>query len=109
MQHPAAQMDTRELHDELLACLAELDDRELQVLSHKFGLRVAQPVSLRELGRRLGLSHEWVRRIAELALVKARRALTESTRWPKGERKRRLSLVLERLRMLSPIAATAAE
>jgi RNA polymerase primary sigma factor len=100
-EHPGNQMDARELHDELLACLAELDDRELQVLSHKFGLRVAQPVSLRELGRRLGLSHEWVRRIAELALVKARRALTESARWPSGERKKRLSRVMERLRALS--------
>jgi RNA polymerase primary sigma factor len=106
---PGAQLGARELHDELLACLAELDDRELQVLSHKFGLRVTEPVSLRELGRRLGLSHEWVRRIAELALVKARRALGESARWTMGERKKRLSQVTQRLRMLSPLPRPAAE
>lgn len=107
--HPGSQLDARELHDELLSCLAELDDRELQVLSHKFGLRVSQPVSLRELGRRLGLSHEWVRRIAELALVKARRALTESARWTLGERNRRMAEVTRRLRGLSLMRPAATE
>lgn len=94
---PGARLRTEELQDELLACLAELDDRELQVISHKFGLQVPAPVSFREIGRRMGVSHEWVRRIAELALVKVRRAFAESSRWTKKEREARSSKTLQRV------------
>ncbi len=89
VEHPAAKLKAEELHDELLACLAELDDRELQVLAMKYGLNTPAAVSFRELGRRMGVSHEWVRRIAELALVKVRRAFTESSGWSLLERQRR--------------------
>jgi RNA polymerase primary sigma factor len=99
--HPSDRLSSEELHDELLACLAELDDRELQVLALKFGLNVSSSVSFRELGRRLGVSHEWVRRIAELALVKVRRAFSESSGWSLLERKRRTKKATERVSALS--------
>jgi RNA polymerase primary sigma factor len=99
--HPSDRLRSEELHDELLACLAELDDRELQVLALKFGLHVSSSVSFRELGRRLGVSHEWVRRIAELALVKVRRAFSESSGWSLLERKRRTKKATERVSALS--------
>jgi RNA polymerase primary sigma factor len=101
--HPAQKMGSEEMQDELLACLADLDDRELQVLSHKFGFQSASQVSLRELGRRLNLSHEWVRRIAELALVKVRRAFTESPRWSRAERKLRQAAAAAKLKMIAPV------
>ncbi len=100
-QHPSDRMRAEELHDELLACLAELDDRELQVLALKFGLSAPSSVSFRELGRRLGVSHEWVRRIAELALVKVRRAFSESAGWSVPERKRRSEKATARVSALS--------
>ena len=89
-QHPAERLGKEELREEILACLADLDDREIQVLALKFGLSTANATSFRELGRRLGLSHEWVRRIAELALVKVRRAFSESARWTLSERLERI-------------------
>ncbi|NBV85149.1 MAG: hypothetical protein EBS01_02530, partial [Verrucomicrobia bacterium] len=88
--HPSGRLDSAELREEVLACLADLNDRELQVLSMKFGLHAASATSFRELGRRLGVSHEWVRRIAELAMVKVRRAFSESTRWTVSERLERM-------------------
>jgi len=88
--HPAERLGKVELREEMLACLADLNDRELQVLSMKFGLSSASATSFRELGRKLGVSHEWVRRIAELALVKVRRAFSESTRWTVSERMQRM-------------------
>jgi RNA polymerase sigma factor (sigma-70 family) len=100
-QHPSERLRAEELHDELLACLAELDDRELQVLALKFGLSAPSAVSFRELGRRLGVSHEWVRRIAELALVKVRRAFSESADWSVPERKRRSQKASARVSALS--------
>jgi RNA polymerase primary sigma factor len=100
-EDPSERLRTEELHDELLACLAELDDRELQVLALKFGLSAPSSVSFRELGRRLGVSHEWVRRIAELALVKVRRAFSESAGWSVPERKRRSQMASARVSALS--------
>jgi len=100
-EHPSDRLKAEELHDELLACLAELDDRELQVLALKFGLSAPSSVSFRELGRRLGVSHEWVRRIAELALVKVRRAFSESAGWSVPERKRRSQMASARVSALS--------
>lgn len=94
---PGAQLTTDEVHSELMACLSDLNDRELQVLSHKFGLKVEEPLSFRELGRRMGVSHEWVRRIAELAIVKVRRAYEESVGWSVKERKERYSRTLSRV------------
>ncbi len=88
--HPAERLGNAELREEILACLADLNDRELQVLSMKFGLSSASATSFRELGRKLGVSHEWVRRIAELALVKVRRAFSESSRWTVSERIQRM-------------------
>lgn len=99
-EHPAARLRAQELHDELLACLAELDDRELQVLALKFGLSAPSAVSFRELGRRMGVSHEWVRRIAELALVKVRRAFSESAGWSVLERQRRREVANARVHAL---------
>ena len=97
---PGEHLNANEVRDELLACLSELDDRELQVISHKFGLKVATPLSFRELGRRMGVSHEWVRRIAELALVKVRRAFAESCRWSSREREERYARTMDRFNAL---------
>ncbi len=102
-EHPAARMDAEEMHDEMLACLADLDEREFQVLSLKFGLNAPAAVSFRELGRRMGVSHEWVRRIAELALVKVRRAFSESGAWSLLERKQRREKVGKRVRALKAV------
>jgi len=89
-QHPAERLGKEELREEILACLADLEDREIQVLALKFGLSTANATSFRELRRRLGVSHQWARRIAELALVKVRRAFSESARWTLSERLERI-------------------
>jgi RNA polymerase sigma factor (sigma-70 family) len=100
---PAAQLSRTELLEEMIACLHDLDDRELEVVAHKYGLGAAapEPVSFRELGRRWGLSGEWVRRIGELALLKVRRALESGRPLPASERRRRRAGVFARLAQLS--------
>jgi RNA polymerase primary sigma factor len=101
MVEPGARLSAEEVHDELLACLSDLDDRDLQVISHKFGFKVQEPVSFRELGRRMGVSHEWVRRIAELALVKVRRAFADAEQWSHREREERYSKTLSRVNAMA--------
>ena len=85
---PAAKLGKEEIIEEIMACLHDLDDRELEILSLKHGFHPHGQLSFRELGRRLGVSHEWVRRIAELAVVKIRRALDGQRGMPLDQRRR---------------------
>jgi RNA polymerase primary sigma factor len=101
----ATEVGNRELMEELMAALHDLDDRELEVITAKFGFRPNGAVSFRELGRRFGMSHEWVRRIAEMAIVKARRALEAAKSLTGGERQRRRQRVQKRIARLSAIPA----
>ena len=78
----------------------DLDDRELEVISSKYGLQPEGSVSFRELGRRFGLSHEWVRRMSELALVKVRRSFEKAAKIPSQEHEKRRSRVMERISRL---------
>ena len=97
----ATELGDREIMEELMTALHDLNDRELEVITAKFGFRPDGAVSFRELGRRFGTSHEWVRRIAELAIVKARRALEAAQAMPVVERLRRRKAVQERIERIS--------
>lgn len=75
LELPHERLSREELQEEIYACLADLDDHELQVLSLKFGLFDEEPVSYREMAPRLGRNREWIRRVGERALAKARASL----------------------------------
>jgi len=98
---PAEVLTNQELQDEVVAALHDLDDRELDVVSSKFGLGNRAVRSFREIGRSLGKSHEWIRRIAELALVKLHRGMSAVAALPMVERLRRRMAVRERIAKLS--------
>jgi RNA polymerase sigma factor (sigma-70 family) len=98
---PAARLGKEEIIEEMMACLHNLDDRELEILSLKHGFHPHGQLSFRELGRRLGVSHEWVRRIAELAVVKIRRAIDGQRGMPMDERRHLRDKVLLRLKRLA--------
>ncbi len=53
----------------LMDRLDRLDDRERAIVSLRFGLGGADPLTLKEVGRRLGVTREWVRKI-ELRAVR---------------------------------------
>jgi RNA polymerase primary sigma factor len=53
----------------LLSRLDRLDDRERVILSLRYGLEGALPMTLKEIGRQLGVTREWVRKI-ELRAVR---------------------------------------
>lgn len=98
---PGVKLGKEELIEEIMACLHDLDDRELEILSLKHGFHPHGQLSFRELGRRLGVSHEWVRRIAELAVVKIRRAIDGQRGMPVEKRQRQRDKVLARLKRLA--------
>jgi RNA polymerase primary sigma factor len=103
----ATEVSHRELLEELMTALHDLDDRELEVITAKFGFQPKGSISFRELGRRFGMSHEWVRRIAEMAIVKARRALDAAKSLPVVERLRRRKRVQQRIARLASAPAYA--
>lgn len=57
--------------------LRSLDPRERRVIERHFGLGDSEPASLKAIGRELGLSPEWVRKIERDALGKLRGRLDE--------------------------------
>lgn len=55
---------------ELARRLERLDDRERMVISLRYGLEGKAPLTLKEIGRRLGVTREWVRKIELRAVAK---------------------------------------
>ncbi len=60
--------------EHLMQSLSVLNNREREVLVHRFGLDGEKPKTLQEIGKLLGLSRERVRQIEKAALEKIRRS-----------------------------------
>lgn len=73
---PSQVADRHALIDELRDALADLNDRERTVMTHRFGLDGDRPKSLEELGKRFGVSKERIRQIETKTLSKLRTPLS---------------------------------
>jgi len=80
---PGERLSREELMDEIAACLHDLDDTELQIISLKFGLLDEETQSFREMAPRFGKSREWIRRVGEGALAKLRESIAGIGRMPR--------------------------
>jgi len=61
------------LHDELKDALMEIGERERMIVEYRYGLTGQTPMTLNDIGKKLGLSRERVRQIEERALLRLRR------------------------------------
>jgi RNA polymerase primary sigma factor len=67
--------------DDLLAGIAALPEREAQILRMRYALGgIDQPMTLREIGRAIGLSRERVRQLEHVAIARLRTALGGGSR-----------------------------
>jgi RNA polymerase primary sigma factor len=69
-QSAAAILETNEDRRILLERLNCLDDRERTVIALRYGLEGGSPLTLKAIGRRIGVTREWVRKIELRALRK---------------------------------------
>jgi RNA polymerase sigma factor (sigma-70 family) len=74
-ESPQRSLVRRDLALRLRRQVASLAERETEVILLRFGLHGETPLTLREAGRRLGISRERVRQLELRALLKLRRAL----------------------------------
>ena len=67
--------------------LARLDDRERSIVSLRYGLDGGEPMTLKEVGRRMGVTREWVRKIELRAVKKLEEADPAPATPPRRSRK----------------------
>ena len=67
---PDAALEAADERRELLGRLDRLDARERTIVRLRFGLDGDDPMTLKEVGRRLGVTREWVRKIEVRAVKK---------------------------------------
>lgn len=77
--HSIESITEKQREEIILACLSRLNSMERKVIKHRFGLhKDGKTLFLRETGRKLGISHEWIRKIQNKALLKMRNMLEET-------------------------------
>lgn len=67
---PDAALEVAEERRELYARLGCLDSRERAIIAMRYGLGGREPMTLKEIGNRMGVTREWVRRIEARSLAK---------------------------------------
>jgi len=96
-------MEISEDRTEVLRRLVRLDERERLVISLRFGLLDGTPLTLKEIGRRIGVTREWVRKI-ELRAVSKLTAVAAPPSSPSSPRSRQSK---SRPRRPVPVPASA--
>ena len=71
---PDAFMKGRDNRRQILELVRRLDPKQKRVITLLYGLESGDPMTLRQVGDILGVSHERVRQIKDKALYKMRRA-----------------------------------
>jgi RNA polymerase primary sigma factor len=69
---PDREVEEKSLRENVENALASLKERERQILRMYYGLDGEEPMTLEEIGRRLGVTRERVRQIKERALLRLR-------------------------------------
>ena len=74
-QDPTESLQADEVHNNIEECLAQLTDKQREVVERRFGLHGYSVSTLEEVGREIGVTRERVRQIQMDALKKLRKIL----------------------------------
>ncbi len=69
----------------IATCFKYLDAKEVRIIKYRYGIGGAEPMTLDEIGKKLGVSRERIRQIEKKALSKLRRSMTLDKYKPKME------------------------
>lgn len=72
--NPFDQLDQKDIHDSLTEVINKLNLREREVISNRFGLNGIEPITLEEVGAKMGVTRERIRQLQNTALSKMRQA-----------------------------------
>jgi len=105
-ESPGASLEADDERRILLNRLERLDSRERTILALRHGLEGESPLTLQEIGRRLGITKEWVRKIELRALRKLLHEreddLGTGSESPRSTRSPRRSLTADPSRAAAP-------
>lgn len=71
---PFGNLHEKDMYDHLNSILENLDERERSIINNRFGLDGAEPITLEEVGAKMGVTRERIRQLQNSALSKMRRA-----------------------------------
>lgn len=71
---PFGQLREKDMHAQLCDLLDSLDERERVIINNRFGLDGSDPITLEEVGEKMGVTRERIRQLQNSALTKMRRA-----------------------------------
>jgi RNA polymerase primary sigma factor len=71
--NPLHELSEQSERAELTGVMDQLNDREREILSNRFGLHGGQPETLKQVGDRMGVSRERIRQIEAEAIAKLKR------------------------------------
>jgi len=71
---PFCSLREKDMYDQLTDLLENLDERERSIISNRFGLDGSEPITLEEVGAKMGVTRERIRQLQNSALDKMRRA-----------------------------------
>jgi RNA polymerase primary sigma factor len=77
---PLEQLQVNSTYRDIEAILAQLEPREAEIVSLRFGLNGESPLTLEEVGEHFQVTRERVRQIQNMALHKMRRLMTDKER-----------------------------
>ncbi|MCF7729766.1 MAG: RNA polymerase sigma factor RpoD/SigA [Chthoniobacterales bacterium] len=72
--NPFDKLNEKDMHGELAELINQLDERERAILNCRFGLDGSEPITLEEVGAKMGVTRERIRQLQNAALSKIRRA-----------------------------------
>ncbi len=78
--NPFDQLEQKDVHNSLDDLIDQLNVRERQVLSSRFGLDGSEPITLEEVGVQMGVTRERIRQLQNAALLKLRQAFQKKER-----------------------------
>ncbi len=74
---PDPELSDKNISGILRLLIGELLDREMKILTRRFGLDGEEVQTLEEIGHRFGITREWIRQLQNAALAKLRKMLDQ--------------------------------